>query len=649
MKEARTLGIHVNPRSKLLCTVRYLLAINVTLLVALGGPALGQEWTPDKDQVVELPNPYSPYVDQHFPQRVFFGDTHFHSSLSVDSGMIGNRLGLKEAFRFSRGEEIITSTGQRAKLIRPLDFLVLADHAEYLGIADLLNAADPALLATEAGKEWHAAMQGGGEAAWSTVLEMCVALQTGIPAFRDPKIERSVWNRAIDAASEYNQPGTFTAFNGYEYSSTLGGNNLHRVVIFRDGPDRVKQVLPFSTFDSPDPEDLWAYMAGYEEKTGGSILAIPHNPNVSNGVMFAESVKGKAMTRGYAERRVRWEPLLEVTQMKGDSEAHPFLSPNDEFADFETWDKCNIAGIPKEDSMLQYEYARSALRVGIRLEETLGVNPFKFGMIGSSDTHTSMSTTREENYFGKLPHLEPNAKRAEEPFLSNPETGEVMITSWEASASGLAAVWARENTRESIFDAMARKEVYATSGGRMTVRVFAGWDFQPDEVERRDFAAQGYRRGVPMGGELQSPPAGAAPTFMVRALRDPDGANLDRVQIIKGWLGADGETQERIYDVAVSDGRAIGADGRSRTPVGSTVDVDNATYTNSIGDALLMGYWKDPDFDPGERAFYYVRFIEIPTPRWTAYDDTRFGIEMPEEVTMTVTDRAYTSPIWYTP
>ena len=335
--------------------------------------------------------------------------------------------------------------------------------------------------------------------------------------------------------------------------------------------------------------------------------------------------------------------------MKGDSEAHPLLSPNDEFADFETWDKCNIAGIPKEDSMLQYEYARSALRVGIRLEETLGVNPFKFGMIGSSDTHTSMSTTREENYFGKLPHLEPNAKRAEEPFMSNPETGEVMITSWEASASGLAAVWARENTRESIFDAMARKEVYATSGSRITLRVFAGWDFQADEVERHDFAQRGYSGGVPMGGDLKKAPKDKTPTFMIRALRDPDNANLDRVQIIKGWLNASGKTQERIYDVAVSDGRKIGADGRCTTAVGNTVDIADAGYTNTIGDPLLTAYWKDPDFDPKQRAFYYVRVIEIPKPRWTAYDAKRFGIKMPEEVTMTVKDRAYTSPIWYTP
>jgi hypothetical protein len=633
-------------------------AVILIATFALCTPAFGQEWTPTKDQRVEKPKAYSPYLDRHFPQQVFFGDTHFHSSLSVDSGMIGNKLGLKDAFRFSRGEEITTSTGQRAKLSRPLDFLVLADHAEYLGIADLLAAKDPALLATKAGKEWHAAMKKGGDAAWSTVLEMCVALQTGKAAFRDPKIERSVWDRAIDAASEYNQPGTFTAFNGYEYSSTLGGNNLHRVVIFRDGPDRVKQVLPFSTFDSPDPEDLWAYMAGYEKKTGGSILAIPHNPNLSNGVMFAETVKGKAMTRDYAERRARWEPLLEVTQMKGDSEAHPLLSPNDEFADFETWDKCNVAGVPKKDEMLKYEYARSALRLGIRLRETLGVNPFKFGMIGSSDTHTSMSTTREDNYFGKLPHLEPSAKRAEEVFMRNAQTGKTMITAWEASASGLAAVWARENTREALFDAMARKEVYATSGPRITVRVFAGWDFKADEVERHDFARAGYDRGVPMGGDLTLPKtavveaanrAGKVPKFMIRALRDPDNANLDRVQVIKGWLDKEGKTHERIYDVAVSDGRKIGKDGRCKTPVGSTVNIADASYTNTIGDPLLTAYWVDPDFDLKLSAFYYVRVMEIPKPRWTAYDAKFFKVKMPKHVRMTVQDRAYTSPIWYTP
>jgi hypothetical protein len=479
----------------------------------------------------------------------------------------------------------------------------------------------------------------------------------GTPRFDDPKIKRSIWDEVVDIASKYNQPGTFTALNGYEWStistgrdgSGPAGANLHRVVIFRDGPDRVKKIVPFSAFDSGDPQKLWEFLAEYAKNTGGQALAIPHNGNISNGQMYAEVIKGKDMSRDYAGLRARWEPLMEVTQMKGDGEAHPFLSPDDEFADFETWDQGDSFANPKEDRMLQYEYARSALKVGIRLEEKIGVNPFKYGMIGSSDNHVSLTTTREENYFGKLPALEPSATRTEGAFVRDKKTGEPAIMDWECSAAGLAAVWSKENTREAIFDALARKEVYGTSGTRITVRIFAGWDFQPDEVQRPDFAAQGYARGVPMGGDLTSAPSGAAPTFMIRALRDPDGANLDRVQVIKGWLDSDGKTQERIYDVAVSDGREIGADGRCKTPVGSTVDVANATYTNSIGDALLMAHWKDPDFDPKQRAFYYVRVIQIPSPRWTAYDAKRFGLSMPDEVQMTVTDRAYTSPIWYTP
>ena len=526
-----------NPRSKLLCTVRNLLALAAVLVVLPVGPALAQEWTPDRDQVVEQPKPYSPYVDQHFPQKVFFGDTHFHSSLSVDSGMVGNKIDLEQAFRFARGEEIVTSTGQRAQLSRPLDFLVVSDHAEYLGIADLLNTANPELLATEAGQKWYKSMQEGGESGWDTIVAMANDIALGKPEWRNDKVTRTVWERVIDTASKYNQPGTFTAFNGYEYSPAPNGNNLHRVVVFRDGPDRVKQVIPFSGFDSSDPEDLWAYMANYEKKTGGSILAIPHNPNLSNGVMFAETVNGKRMTKGYAKRRARWEPLLEVTQMKGDSEAHPLLSPEDEFANFETWDTTNLGGTPKEDRMLQYEYARSALKTGIRLDQKLGVNPFKFGMIGSTDTHTSMSTTREDNYFGKLPHLEPSAKRFEHTMLRDQKTGKVVIVNWQTSASGVVAAWARENTRESLFDAMARKEVYATSGSRITVRVFAGWDFKADEVERQDFARQGYARGVPMGGDLKKARKGKAPTLMIRALRDPDNANLDLCKSSKaGWI-----------------------------------------------------------------------------------------------------------------
>jgi hypothetical protein len=601
------------------------------LAMALSPVGVGKDYSPDE------------------PRRLLFGDTHHHSSLSVDSGLIGNRLGPDVSFRLARGEEVTTNSGQRAKLVRPLDFLVISDHAEYLGIADLLNDGNPALLATEVGQEWYKAMQVGGKAAWDTAVDITAEFSSGEPRFRDTEVERSVWHRVVDIASEYNQPGTFTTFNGYEYSSTVNGDNLHRVVIFRDGPERVKQVIPFGAFDSQDPEGLWDYMAGYEEKTGGRILAIPHNPNISNGAMFSETVNGSAMTRDYAERRARWEPLMEVTQMKGDSETHPLLSPEDEFADFETWDVSNVAGTPKEDWMLEHEYARSALKLGMRLEQEVGANPFKFGMIGSSDTHTSLSTTREENYFGKLPHLEPSAKRAGEVMLRHPKTEATLVSAWETGASGLAAVWAQENTREAIFDAMARKEVYATTGTRISVRVFAGWDFDQASVERQDFAALGYRHGVPMGGELESAPSSKSPVLIVQALRDADGANLDRVQIIKGWVDQDGGTHERVFDIAVSDGRSIDPDGRCRTPVGDTVNIVDASYTNAIGATQLVARWIDPEFDPAQRAFYYGRVLEIPTPRWTAYDARRFGAEVPEDARMTVQERAYTSPIWYTP
>ena len=633
------------------------LLVAVTI-VALGGLALAQDTgSLDKGKVVEHPKPYSPYVDQHIPQRVLFGDTHHHTSLSVDSGLIGNTNSPEVSFRLARGEEVISNSGQRVKLVRPLDFLVVTDHAEYLGIAKLLAEGNPALLATDVGKEWYKQMQGSKEEAWAAVIGMQKDFVSGVPRFDDPKVKRSVWDDVVDIASKYNQPGTFTALNGYEWSTISNGKdgsgpagaNLHRVVIFRDGPDRVKQVLPFSAFDSGDPEKLWEYLASYEKKTGGQILAIPHNGNISNGQMYAVVIKGKDMTKDYAERRARWEPLMEVTQEKGDGEAHPFLSPEDEFADFENWDFGDSFGNPKEPSMLQYEYARSALKNGIRLEDKIGANPYKYGMIGSTDTHTSMSTTREENYFGKLPNEEPSAKRYSEPFVKDKKTGDVIVSAWQLGASGLAAVWAKENTREAIFDALIRKEVYATTGTRMTVRIFGGWDFKPDEVLRPDFAATGYARGVPMGGDLRKAPRGKAPMFMIRALRDPDGANLDRVQIIKGWLDRRGKTQERIFDVAVSDGRKIGRDSRCKTPVGSTVNVADASYTNSIGDAMFMAHWRDPDFDPKQRAFYYVRVIEIPTPRWTAYDAKRFGITMPKEVAMTIQDRVYTSPIWYTP
>jgi len=429
-----------------------------------------------------------------------------------------------------------------------------------------------------------------------------------------------------------------------------GGNNLHRVVIQRDGAETTSRTIPYGLFDSDNPEGLWKYLADYEQQTGGQAIAIPHNGNLSNGLMFSDKMSnGKRITREYAETRARWEPLHEVSQVKGDEETHPLLSPEDEFADFETWDVSNISGSAgKEDWMLQYEYARSALKLGLQLEEKLGANPYKFGLIGASDSHTALSTTREENFFGKYQHTEPSTDRHNGEVIPAEDPALRILTSQE-SASGMMAVWARENTRGDLFDSMRRKEVYGTTGTRIRVRVFAGWNFEPVDVTTPDFAAKGYGDGVPMGGDLRDAPDGAAPRFMIRALRDPDGANLDRVQIIKGWLDSNGETHERIYDVAVSDGREIGADGRASEAVGSTVDIEAATFTNTIGDALMSTYWQDPDFDSSEPAFYYVRVLEIPTPRWTTYDAAFFGIERPDIVPATVQDRAYTSPIWYTP
>ena len=594
---------------------------------------------------------YSPYPDQHFPTRVFWGDTHHHTRLSFDDGLMGTHLGPEEAYRFARGEEVLSNTGQRAKLSKPLDFLVVSDHAEYLGIADLLNKADPDLLATEIGKNWYDRMKIGGAEGNKVAFEVFASIGKRQELYKSDKIKRSVWEYVTGVATKYNEPGKFTAFNGFEWTSVPKGDNLHRVVIFRDGPERVNQVLPFSAFDSENAEDLWKYLAAYEQKTGGEMLAIPHNGNLSNGRMFAlADFMGNPLTRDYAERRARWEPLMEITQTKGDSETHPLLSPNDEFANFERWDKSNLSvpGTPKKPEMYQFEYARSALKLGLQQEAKLGANPFKFGMIGSTDTHTGMSTFDEDNFFGKMPTTEPSPERWNEVFLKLTD-GTTAYSGWNVQASGIAGVWARENTRAGLFDAMKRKEAYGSTGPRMIVRLFAGWDFQADEVEIPDFAAQGYARGVPMGGDLKSAPAGKAPTFLVRAMRDPEGANLDRVQIIKGWLDAKNEVHERIFDVAVSGGRKIDADGRCKVSVGNTVDVTNATYKNTIGTPLLTAYWKDPEFDAKQRAFYYVRVIQIPSPRWTCYDQKRFGIKMPDYVPMTVTDRAYTSPVWYTP
>jgi hypothetical protein len=598
---------------------------------------------------------YSPYLDIGYPQRVFWGDTHLHTSYSTDAGMIGNRLGPEEAYRFARGEMVVSSTGVRARLQRPMDFLVVADHSENLGLAPMIAEKNPDLLRSDFGKKIsglvYAGKYGDAYTLWGE----------GMAARKDPlegneALTRTMWERITTAAEKFNERGKFTALIGFEWTSSPGGNNLHRNVIFRDGKARADQIIPISNYDTTDPEDLWKWMADYEAKTGGRVLAIPHNGNLSNGLMFDDvTLTGKRdLNRDYAERRMRWEPVYEVTQMKGDGEAHPLVSPNDEFADYGTWGKGSFGPEPKTKEMLPREYAREALKRGLKYEQAIGANPFKFGMIGSTDSHTSLATAEENNYFGKATPGEPSAKpeRFQEKitgFLQKPGGPDISMRHYQTLSSGLAAVWATDNTREALWDALNRKEVYATTGTRIIVRVFAGWDFEPDEVQRPDFARAGYERGVPMGGDLHKAPEGKSPAFMIRTLRDVDGANLDRVQVVKGWMDKNGKTHERVYDVAVSDGRSIDKDGRCEKPVGNTVDVKTATYTNSIGDALMMAYWKDPAFDPKQRAFYYVRVLEIPTPRWTTYDAAFFGVELPEDVPPTHQERAYTSPIWYTP
>jgi hypothetical protein len=638
---------------KLIRFAAILVAVCVCLTV---GPdavlAQTMDFTIEKDDVQIGRKHYSPFVNRGYPDRVFWGDTHLHTAYSTDAGMVGCTLDPDEAYRFARGEKVVASTGQPAQLIRPLDFLVVADHSENLGLAPMIAESNPELLKTEFGRKIHRLVKSG------KALEAFALWADGMTARKDPlkndNIMRSMWERLLSSAERFNEPGRFTSLIGFEWTSIYKANNLHRVVIFRDDDQKAGQILPLSNYDTYDPEDLWTFMENYEKKTGGQILAIPHNGNLSNGLMFSvKTVSGKQINKAYAERRMHWEPLYEVTQIKGDGEAHPFLSPNDEFADYGTWDKGNFGLAAKEKQMLQYEYGRSALKLGLQLEAKIGANPFKFGMIGSTDSHTAFATAREDNFFGKASLGEPGQKgRFEDPVIQDLREdgdGSIVIQHWEAIASGLAAVWAKENTREALFDAMKRKEVYATTGSRPIVRVFAGWDFKADEVLRPDFLDQGYTRGVPMGGDLFKAPKGESPKFMVRALRDPEGGNLDRVQIIKGWLDSKGKLHERVYDIAVSDGRTIGKDGRCKTIVGNTVDVKNATYTNTIGDPLLTAFWKDPDFNSKHRAFYYIRVIEIPTPTWLAYDAKFYGVKLPDQYPMYTQERAYTSPIWYTP
>jgi len=635
-------------------------AFVVVLTIAL--PAAAQDaGTPSADLLSEAytGKVYSPYAHRAFPERPLWGDSHLHSSLSMDAGLFGNRLPPREAYRFARGEEVVSSTGQPVRLSRPLDWLVIADHSDGMGMIGDIIRGKPELLAYEQAARWGKGITEGGDAAVAAALDLITNVSQGTMdpemfALYSPgsKIYKNLWEKVIDDAEAFNDPGRFTAFIGFEWTSLIKGNNMHRVVMMRDGPTRARQVVPFTMTapqGSPDPRDLWKYLRNYEEKTDGEILAIAHNGNLSNGIMFPLEAQwnGTEFDETYVTERAKWEPVYEITQIKGDGEAHPFLSPDDEFADYENWDIGNLdVSVAKTDEMLAGEYAREALKRGLVIEARLGTNPYKFGVVGATDSHTSLATAEEDNFFGKHSGYEPKPGRMSHPFMET-EAGTIM--GWQMVASGLGAVWAIENTREAIFDAIQRKEVYGTTGPRMSVRMFGGWDFTDQDLNSRMPAVVGYAQGVPMGGDLPKKPGRAkAPTFAVWALKDPKSGNLDRVQIVKGWYER-GYAFEKVYDVVWSDGRIADPKTGKLPSVGNTVDIKNASYTNDIGDSQLASVWTDPDFDPAQHAVYYARVIEIPTPRWSTYDAKALGIDPLPDVPATIQERAWSSPIWYTP
>jgi hypothetical protein len=569
--------------------------------------------------------PFGANADDELPE-LFWGDTHVHSSYSLDANLFNNfTLGPEAAFRFARGESIVTDAGATAKLSRPLDFLVVSDHAEYLGIFSMIRTNHPAVAGSETATKVKRMMVENpifGPEDINALNE----LLNGDAMATDTTLQRVVWDDVVDIAERMNTPGIFTTIVGYEWGSTPGGDNLHRNVLFRDGPDRTKQILPFSAVHSDQPEKLWAFLERYERETGGEAFAIPHNSNLSNGRMFAiKDSSGTPIDADYARTRARYEPVVEVTQIKGDSETHPFLSPDDEFADYDTWDKTNIFGTARTTpQMLSGNYVRAALENGLVLQLKIGVNPFRFALIGSTDAHTSLATADEGNYWGKTANMPPGSDRMIGEFIHPINPVDQPTMNWEQAAAGYAGVWAQSNTREAIFDAMRRGEVYGTTGPRMSVRFFGGWRFGEVDARASSPARAGYVKGVPMGSDLPRPTASRyTPSFLVLAAKDPESGNLQRLQIVKGWVDGAGSAQEKVFDLRVAE-----------DPV--------------VGEAEIAMVWEDPEFDPEALAFYYVRVLEVPTPRWNAIDATRYGKPI-AGMRAQHQERAYTSPIWYTP
>jgi len=601
------------------------------------------------------------------PTQLLFGDTHLHTSYSFDAYLNKNQSADPDtAYRWAKGLPVIHPYNRaRVQIDTPLDFLVVADHAELMGVIRAINN-DTAEL-EDLGwygnvKRWFitkvindAIEDGAGSDVFVSILPN-KGQNPGADPVQDPvnifpdtgfgdtiPTETTAWHEIVDAAERHNDPGKFTSLIGWEWSSIPTGANLHRVVLTPDGADKAKQFLPYGSDQSQYPEDLWQWLEDTRDRTDTRFVAIPHNSNISKGYMYSETtLKGEPITAQYARRRMSWEPVSEATQIKGDSETHPSLSPEDEFADFETYTHY-IQQEAQEYTPAAGDFIRSGLKRGLAIEEEVGVNPYKFGLIGSTDAHSGLASAEENNFWGKFARdSTPETKR------TGDSIGESDVNGWNMSASGLAAVWAKDNTREEIYAAFLRKEVYATTGTRLKVRLFAGWDFNPDAADTKELAAIGYAQGVPMGGDLtRNPDPSAAPQLLIRAVKDPKDANLDRVQVIKGWVGSDGQQHEHVFNVAWSDERTIDDNGKL-VAVGNTVDLASARYENTIGAAELSTLWTDPSFDPNQRAFYYVRVLQIPTPRHSLYDAVALQ-KAPQEGPATIQERAYTSPIWYTP
>ncbi len=575
-------------------------------------------------------------------KNAYFGAVHVHTNYSFDAFTNGAKTGPAEAYQWAQGKTIAGGGGGPDLTINtPLDFYAVSDHAEWMGVfKEMANPDSPLsknpVAPAITSKDPNTAMQ-----AFAKILRD-YSMGNGDPTLNDPALNKSVWADIVKTADDYYQPGRFTTFPAFEWSANPEMRNLHRVVVFQNSKSLPDTVL--SSFDSNDPETLWAWMDELRGK-GATLFAIPHNANASDGMMFSlQTFAGEPLNDAYIETRQRNEPLYEITQIKGTSETHPDLSPNDPFAGFEQWDY-TLSADSLRPKHRKGSFARQALLDGISLMADGKGNPFHYGFIGDSDTHNSAASNEEDNYSGKF-GIENNPRHRLNGAKGQPP-GQVQQVR-EFSSGGLAGVWAEENTREAIYAAMARRETFGTTGPHIKVRLFGGWDFSNDDIASPDYAARGYARGVPMGGNLSRATQGAAPTLMLSAVKDPKSGNLDRAQIIKGWVDASGKQHEKIYDVAWSGDRKPDAKGMLPA-IGSTVNIKKATYTNTIGSTQLSALWKDPDFDPTQQAFYYLRVLEIPTPRWSTRDAAKLGVEIPDGLAASVQERAYSSPIWYTP